>query len=157
MTEDSNPKAGEHRNSPPSQARKGTRSDWSQWSDEVIGQLDREEHETLKGQVGALWDQIDVASEEFDTLRLRLDAIETAVESKLHGAENAGVVSAAPLTETVNRRHIVIALIIGGAIVLAACIWTYFSPYQSCVRAMEGNGTQSISAALACAKLTSGR
>lgn len=41
------------------------------------------------------------------------------------------------------KDQVKIAVIIGGAIVLATCIYIYFSPYQSCVRAARDSNTDS--------------
>ena len=46
-----------------------------------------------------------------------------------------------------------IACIVGGAIVAAVALWTYFSPYHSCVRAEREHG----SAEIACAAALGGR
>jgi hypothetical protein len=40
------------------------------------------------------------------------------------------------------------AFILGGAIIIAVCLWIYFSPYHSCVRA----GFTAIQCALASLK-----
>ena len=47
------------------------------------------------------------------------------------------------------------ALILGVAIVVAVLIWTYFSPYHSCLRSFEGSITSGR--ALACARATAGQ
>ena len=43
-----------------------------------------------------------------------------------------------------------IALILAVAIVLAASIVMYFSPYQTCVRARTANGDETAGAQVAC-------
>lgn len=41
------------------------------------------------------------------------------------------------------RSEVLAALIIAGAIVVAAAMWLYFSPYHSCVRAQVPSGSDS--------------
>lgn len=44
------------------------------------------------------------------------------------------------------------ALIVAAGIVAAVALYIYFSPYQSCVRAMEGDGAAQSLAASVCSK-----
>ncbi len=46
------------------------------------------------------------------------------------------------------------ALIIAAAILVATCVWVYFSPYQTCVRAIVANGNEKLGAQISCANMT---
>ncbi|WP_189375231.1 MULTISPECIES: hypothetical protein [unclassified Mesorhizobium] len=52
---------------------------------------------------------------------------------------------------TVNTKS---ALILAVAIVAATGLWIYFSPYQTCVRAIAANGNETRSAQISCANMT---
>jgi hypothetical protein len=45
-----------------------------------------------------------------------------------------------------------VALIVGGALLLATCIYSYNTPYQSCVRAAIHGGVDPDLAHISCAK-----
>jgi hypothetical protein len=44
-----------------------------------------------------------------------------------------------------------LGLILGGAIIVAAAIWTYFSPFHTCIRAMVAAGSSETQATATCA------